>query len=237
MKKFLSGLAIGVMLMSSTSVYAESQKNINAIFGRVKLVVNSQSVEEETLLYNGVTYVPLRAVSETLDKEVSYDSNTSIAYIDEKGTNRKISDNNNATSSNTSTSDEIEIITNVFDLMLEVQSDINATLGLTIEAMKYTQDYNPPLSYATTVMNDCDDLKELDISYISSELNEYKNNWADSIKKAAQEVIILTDNAKNKDYDASQSTLKLLDKNMREAFEYVNKFDEFAVNKYGDIMN
>lgn len=112
MKKFISGLVVGIMLMSVTPIMAETQQSINAIFGRVKLVVNNKSVQQETLLFNGTTYVPLRATAEILGKEVSYDNNSSTAYIDEKGTNRKISSvssTNNTTPANNITFNDVNV--------------------------------------------------------------------------------------------------------------------------------
>lgn len=83
MKKFLAGFMSGILIMSSTLVFAETTQTIQAIFGRVKLVVDGKAVDKETLLYNGTTYVPLRAAAEALGKEVNYDVATQTAYIGE----------------------------------------------------------------------------------------------------------------------------------------------------------
>ncbi len=84
MKKFVAGFVCCAVLAASTSVFAEGiTKTIDAVFGQVKLVVNGTPVEQETLLYNGTTYVPLRAAAEALGQEVSYDDATKTAYIGE----------------------------------------------------------------------------------------------------------------------------------------------------------
>jgi len=80
-KKFLAGILCGAMLASCIAVFAETTQTIEAIFGRVKLVVDGKAVAEETLLYNDRTYVPLRAAAEMLGKQVSYDDETQTAYI------------------------------------------------------------------------------------------------------------------------------------------------------------
>jgi hypothetical protein len=84
MKKFIAGLLAGILLMTTLTVFAESTKKIEAIFGRVKLVVDGAPVADETMLYDGTTYVPLRAAAEALDKDVSFDAATSTAYITSK---------------------------------------------------------------------------------------------------------------------------------------------------------
>lgn len=86
---FFLGCLIIAIIISSSLVFAETKGSINVIFDRIKLVVNGESVSKETVLYNGTTYVPLRAVAEILGKEVFFDQSTQTAYIDENGTNRQ----------------------------------------------------------------------------------------------------------------------------------------------------
>ncbi|WP_068776026.1 copper amine oxidase N-terminal domain-containing protein [Paenibacillus sp. FJAT-26967] len=54
---------------------------INAVFDTITLMVNLQKVEANNFLYNGRTYVPLRAVSNILGLGVAYDDATATAYI------------------------------------------------------------------------------------------------------------------------------------------------------------
>lgn len=81
MKKFIAGFLTCALLMSGTFVYAETNQNINVWFGRVKLLVNGKSLNQETLLYNGTTYVPLRAAGEIFGQQIGFDSNTKTAYV------------------------------------------------------------------------------------------------------------------------------------------------------------
>lgn len=82
MKKFVAGFLCCAILMSGMTVFAEGvTKTIDAVFGQVKLVVDGKAVDKETLLYDGTTYVPLRAAAEALGKEVSYDDASNTAYI------------------------------------------------------------------------------------------------------------------------------------------------------------
>lgn len=84
MKKFLAGILAGALLMTSTYAFAETKKSIEAVFGQVKLIVNGKSVDKETLLYNGTTYVPLRAAAEALGMEVGWDGKTNTASLTSK---------------------------------------------------------------------------------------------------------------------------------------------------------
>lgn len=91
MKKFVAGFMTCALLMAGSVVYGETvTKNIEAVFGKVKLVVNGNNVDKETLVYNGTTYVPLRAAAEILNMEVTWDEATSTAGLYDKGTAPKV---------------------------------------------------------------------------------------------------------------------------------------------------
>lgn len=81
---FVTGFVIASILLTSTLAFAETRQLIEAVFGSVKLVVDGKPVPQETLLYNGTTYVPIRAAAEALNKEVTFDEKTKTAYIKEK---------------------------------------------------------------------------------------------------------------------------------------------------------
>lgn len=68
-------------VMSDESVSPTYQK-IDVVFGEIKLVVDGVPLDKETLLYNGTTYIPLRAAAEVLGKKVTYDAETKTAYIE-----------------------------------------------------------------------------------------------------------------------------------------------------------
>ncbi len=81
---FTLGCICTVMLISTISVFAEQAENIVAIFNKVSLVVNGEKIDKETLLYNGTTYIPLRATAEVLGKEVTWNPDNNTAYIEDK---------------------------------------------------------------------------------------------------------------------------------------------------------
>lgn len=113
---FLSGCIITTIIMNSFTVFAETADKIDVVFGRIVLMVNGEKINKETLLYNGTTYVPLRASAEILGKEVAWDSTSNTAYIDEKGTNRQIQiDNKTKTADAVSISPELTALNLVKD--------------------------------------------------------------------------------------------------------------------------
>jgi hypothetical protein len=78
-KKKILGLGGAVTLLFTTSIYAapvladQAEKQITAWFNTVTIKVNGKIVEADNMIYEGTTYVPLRAVSEMLGKEVTWD--------------------------------------------------------------------------------------------------------------------------------------------------------------------
>jgi hypothetical protein len=88
MKKFCSGLLVGILIMSSIIVFAESIETVQVIFGRVRLVIDGNVLSEETLLYNGTTYIPLRAAAEALGVEVAWDGTTNTASLISNSSNQ-----------------------------------------------------------------------------------------------------------------------------------------------------
>ena len=88
MKKFISGILIGGLSISSTYVFASNQaKTAQISYQNIKVVADGVpiSIEEkqEPFIYNGTTYLPVRAVGEVFGKNVSWDGNTKTVYIGE----------------------------------------------------------------------------------------------------------------------------------------------------------
>lgn len=93
MKKRLQGLVMGIIigaLMTSGIVFAKNiQETINAVYMNVKLVVDGIEITPkdangnvvEPFIYNGTTYLPVRAIGEAFDKDVQWDGDTATVYI------------------------------------------------------------------------------------------------------------------------------------------------------------
>lgn len=71
-------------LIASTAYGSQVSQKIDAVFDGIKIMVNNQKVQANNILYNGTTYVPLRAISEILNKEVVWDAQNSTAHINDK---------------------------------------------------------------------------------------------------------------------------------------------------------
>lgn len=84
--KFLCGFIIGCMLMTFTTVFADSYKqSIEVKFDTVKVQIDGKDLRASNILYNGTTYLPIRAVVEALKKDIVWDAVTMTANIVEKG--------------------------------------------------------------------------------------------------------------------------------------------------------
>lgn len=90
MKKLLKGFILGVIfttLLMSTAFGVPVSKVIEVVYNSVNITVNGKNIGADNILYNGTTYVPLRAIAEILDKEVTWEQSTMTASINDKGVN------------------------------------------------------------------------------------------------------------------------------------------------------
>lgn len=88
-KKFLAVFGALLALSAALPVWAALAGKTIEVFTGVTIYVDGVEMkptdangkEVETFIYNGTTYVPLRAVSQSLGKAVNYDSNSKSVYI------------------------------------------------------------------------------------------------------------------------------------------------------------
>ena len=73
--------ALGTCTVSA----ANGTKNISATFRNIKIVVDGKEVSTSTepFVYNGTTYLPIRAVGEAVGKEVTWNAGTNTVYLGE----------------------------------------------------------------------------------------------------------------------------------------------------------
>lgn len=84
MKNLLKGYVLGLLTMFFLTcgfVFANDSKNIDVFLNKIKVFANGIEVKADNILYNGRTYVPLRAVSEEIGLDVDYDEKTNIVKI------------------------------------------------------------------------------------------------------------------------------------------------------------
>jgi len=68
---------------TSASPAIDGIMDINVKFDRIKIVVNGKYINDSNILYNGVTYVPLRAIGTMLNKEISWNERTKTVSIND----------------------------------------------------------------------------------------------------------------------------------------------------------
>ncbi len=75
------------MFIATTPVLANSiAKSIDVIFNSVKVQVNGENKNVDSILYNGTTYLPMRKVAELVGKEIEWNQETKTANIIDKKT-------------------------------------------------------------------------------------------------------------------------------------------------------
>lgn len=82
MKKKITAIILVLILCFSTLAFAaDTHRTIEVDANLMTVLVNGKKVEADNFVYNGTTYLPLRAVSEALGNDVDYDPNTQSAII------------------------------------------------------------------------------------------------------------------------------------------------------------
>lgn len=86
MNSYVKGLISGIVGATIvTGVSISLANSIEVDFNKIKIAVNGKKVAADNILYDGRTYVPLRAISELLEKDVGWDAATFTASINDKG--------------------------------------------------------------------------------------------------------------------------------------------------------
>lgn len=91
-KGFIFGVVLTLTLVGSVGAFAVEQASakIEVFYSSIKLVVDGQTVkfgkdsagnQIEPFVYNGTTYLPVRAVGESLGKNVDWDGSTKTVYL------------------------------------------------------------------------------------------------------------------------------------------------------------
>ncbi len=96
MKKRLQGLIAGVLIgtiLTSGVVFAkQSSETINVIYDNIKILIDGKEYQPtdangnavEPFIYNGTTYLPVRAIANAFDKEVDWEAQTSTVTLGSK---------------------------------------------------------------------------------------------------------------------------------------------------------
>ena len=90
--ELVAGVLIGTMLTSAIVFAKNEAEMIEALYSSIKIYVDGVKIEPkdasgktvEPFIYNGTTYLPVRAVGEALGKTVTWDGATQSVYLGEK---------------------------------------------------------------------------------------------------------------------------------------------------------
>ncbi|MBQ8525533.1 MAG: hypothetical protein IJ460_02270 [Clostridia bacterium] len=80
-KTFAAGIITGALIFSLPALARDVYESITVVRNTIGITIDGRSFEEDNFVYNGTTYVPLRAIAETFGKGVEYDEKNNIAKI------------------------------------------------------------------------------------------------------------------------------------------------------------
>lgn len=92
MKRQINIIILGVLItliLTGVAYGATALRVIEVVYNSVNLSVNGNRIVADNILYNGTTYVPLRAIAEALDKDVAWDNSTKSASINDKNNTQR----------------------------------------------------------------------------------------------------------------------------------------------------
>lgn len=105
-KGFITGIVVMTLIFSTaiTGFAASGSQSITATYNNIKLYVNQKLITPkdaagntvEPFIYNGTTYLPVRAVANALGQDVSWDNSTKSVYIGSQPTATSYSRSNPA---------------------------------------------------------------------------------------------------------------------------------------------
>ena len=89
---FVAGTLVGATLVSGVAVAKTGSEAIDAFYNNIKIYVDGIKIDPkdangnavEPFIYNGTTYLPVRAVGEAINKPVHWDGATQSVYLGEK---------------------------------------------------------------------------------------------------------------------------------------------------------
>ncbi len=85
----IAGILIGTILTSGIVFAKNIQETIDAIYMNIKLVIDGEEITPkdvngnvvEPFIYNGTTYLPVRAIGKAFNKDVHWDEETATVYV------------------------------------------------------------------------------------------------------------------------------------------------------------
>jgi len=94
LKSFIAGVLATILVISmvTTVLATQSSQAITATYRDIKITVNGQEISPkdangnvvEPFIFNGTTYLPVRAVAESVGYDVNWDGDTNTVILDKK---------------------------------------------------------------------------------------------------------------------------------------------------------
>lgn len=81
LKSFIAGAMAGVLMISVPAIASTVMENIEVARNTIKVTVDGKNLSADNFIYNGTTYVPIRAVAESIGLGVEYDEENHVARI------------------------------------------------------------------------------------------------------------------------------------------------------------
>jgi hypothetical protein len=138
-KSFVIGFLVACVLCTTTFVYAdEVVKSIDVVLNSINICVNNKKVAEIgesyslnnegivpfSIMYKGTTYVPIRKVSQLLEKEVVWNKETKTAHINDKVEKKS---KNSDTATSTIKKDKLK--PNIVEVMAQSGTTVEVTFS------------------------------------------------------------------------------------------------------------
>jgi len=87
-----AGILIGVILTSGMVFSKQASETINVVYDNIKILIDGKEYQPadangnsvEPFIYNGTTYLPVRAIANAFDKEVDWEAQTSTITLGSK---------------------------------------------------------------------------------------------------------------------------------------------------------
>ena len=82
MKKFCIGLFLAILVTGTVNVFAQPiAQRINVSIGEVIVLINGVPLQADSIVHNGVTYIPVRAYTNMLGYNLNFIESINTIYI------------------------------------------------------------------------------------------------------------------------------------------------------------
>ena len=92
LQKLIAGVLVGAVVIGGASFAKQSSESINVTYDNIKILIDGKEYKPtdangkavEPFIYNGTTYLPVRAIANAFDKDVDWEAQTSTVTLGSK---------------------------------------------------------------------------------------------------------------------------------------------------------